>query len=356
MFRKTLAIILSVCFMLFASGFGTGAVAQTTYGGDITIDNVEAYAGNTVLVGINIENNPGIMALTVSIGYDASALSYEDYNNGDVFSDYTVVAHPEQNMIRFVVCENRNVTKNGTMLFISFKILETTEVGTYPVTLEYSEGDFSNYAMDYIMPTVTNGSITVNSCEHPDSNWITDLEPTFELAGNKSRVCTVCGLALEKESIIKLVYGDLSRDGVLKSNDLVGLKRLLFGTLSNENYEEQTADVNGDDAIDVRDLVRLKKYFVDDSVVLGKTEESTDNPDANTSSSVQSSENINTSSVASKTETSSDCCVSQESVSNETSSSADVSSSNNSTSSSVTDSNVPTSATPENTSSQSSNP
>ncbi len=369
MFRKSLAIILCVCFMLFTLGFGTGAIAQTIEGGDIIIDNVEAYAGNSVLVGINIENNPGIMALTVGIGYDASVLSYEAYDKGNVFTDYTVAAYPEENLIRFVVCESKNVTKNGTMLFIRFKISKTADVGEYPVTLKYSEGDFSNCAMDYIMPTVQSGSVTVHSCEHPDSKWITDLDPTFEACGNKNRVCVVCGLALEKESIIKLVYGDLSRDGLLKSNDLVGLKRFILGTLAKENYEEQTADVSGDGIVDIRDLVRFKKYFAGISVTLGKPEENTDNPDANTSSSVQSSESNSSNSTESQPDNtssinpsvSSDCCTSQESSRPSESMSSDTScentsSENNNASSSNINHSQPASVTPENTSQQSDNP
>lgn len=290
MFRKTLAILFSVCLIATSLCLGTTAVGQTVEGGNIKIDSVEAYAGNEIIVGINIENNPGIMALTVSISYDSSRFNYLSFDKGNVFTDYTVAAQPENNRIRFVVCESKNKTQNGAMIYIRFEILENVSVGTYPITLDYSLGDFSNYAMDYIMPTVENGGVTVLHCDHPESEWVL-TDPTFETEGNKSLVCKVCGKAIEKISIAKLVYGDLSRDGVLKSNDLVGLRRLILGTLSNENYEELVANVNGDDAVDIRDLVRLKKYFVDLSVDLGKPEDNTQsNVQSTTQSNVQSSD------------------------------------------------------------------
>ncbi|MBO5020656.1 MAG: hypothetical protein J6D52_08330 [Clostridia bacterium] len=287
MLKKALALLFSICLIAVSFGFSTGAVAQIVEGGNITIDKVEAYAGNEVIVGINIENNPGIMAVTVGIGYDSSALSFEGYKYGDVFTDYTVSAKPESNTIRIVVCESRNKTQDGAMIYIRFKILEDVSEGTYPITLDYSKGDFSNYAMDYIIPTVEDGRVTVLHCDHPESDWVL-TDPTFEMEGSRNLVCKVCGKALEKNPIIKLVYGDLSRDGVLKSNDLVELRRFTLGTLSVENYVELVADVNGDNAVDVRDLVRLKKYFAGSSVDLGNPEDSTQ---SSVQSSVQSSEN-----------------------------------------------------------------
>ena len=292
MLRRALVIILSISFMLSTLCFGAGAVGQTVIGGDITIDTVEAYVGNSVIVSISIKNNPGIMALTVGIGYDSSVLSYDGYYYGDVFNDYTVAAHSEKNNIRLAICESRDKNNDGKILSLKFNISETAEVGTYPITLEYSKGDFANYGMDYIMPTVENGAVTVMYCDHPESHWVT-VDPTFEMDGSRNLVCDVCNNTMEKNNIMKLVYGDLSRDGVLKSNDLVGLKRLLLSTLSKENYEELVADVNGDEAVDVRDLVKFKKYFVGMSNDLGKPNENTESSNQSTSSNVQSSTQSN---------------------------------------------------------------
>ena len=54
--------------------------------------------------------------------------------------------------------------------------------------------------------------------------------------------------------------GDMDRDGVVDSLDLADVRQLLV-SYDSENYYEELADFNNDRAVDVLDLVRMKKHF-----------------------------------------------------------------------------------------------
>lgn len=68
---------------------------------------------------------------------------------------------------------------------------------------------------------------------------------------------------------LKYVAGDVDCDEKINAVDMTALRKALLGV--NELERERTADVTGDGVVDIVDLVRLKKYFADNtSVKLGK--------------------------------------------------------------------------------------
>jgi len=60
--------------------------------------------------------------------------------------------------------------------------------------------------------------------------------------------------------------GDVDYDGKIVASDLLSMRKLL---IENTDFYELAADVNDDSRIDVRDMVRLKKYLAGKDVVLG---------------------------------------------------------------------------------------
>ncbi len=190
----------ALCFVcavsLLFSSFAVSA-EENYEDGHITIDTVSALNGDSVIVKIGIENNPGIMAMTLSITYDSSALTYERYYWG-YLGDYTVVDHPDKNLIRFVNCESMNLDANRTMISLQFKVKEDAEFGFYPIDIEYKSGDFCNWKLDRLMPVITSGGVNVEfngeNCSHKEyGEWETAAEPTCTQAGAKQRVCEKCG-------------------------------------------------------------------------------------------------------------------------------------------------------------------
>lgn len=190
-----------ICFIgIFTLLLGTlwiPACADDYPEGHIIIDTVSAVTGDSVIVKFRMENNPGIMAMTISITYDSSALTYERFYRG-YLRDYTVADHPDKNLIRLVNCEIGNTFKNDIMISLQFKVNDTAEFDFYPISIEYKSGDFCNSQLKKIMPKITSGGIDVafngSNCSHKKyGEWETAAKPSCTEPGVEQRTCQKCG-------------------------------------------------------------------------------------------------------------------------------------------------------------------
>lgn len=205
MFKKILSALTVLCLVctLFSMSFSVSA-AQINKG-KIEIDKVKAITGDTVVVPVRITENPGIMAITISITYNSKALTYEKFLFGEIVNDYTVVAHPDKNIIRFVNCESRNRTKTGVLVYLQFKVGENAEADFYEIDINYSAGDFCNWDLDKIMPEIVAGGVEVEfngkNCSHKKyGEWSLSAKPSCEENGLNQRVCKTCGHIDYKET------------------------------------------------------------------------------------------------------------------------------------------------------------
>ena len=323
MMRKFIAckfVSVIICFCVVVSLINVGIIAYANNGKacSIKIDTVSGYAGDTVTVNLNIENNPDIKAVTVSITYDSSALVFETYDNGTVFEEHIIKAHPSRNLLRYVMAKPGKTTCDGVILTLRFKIADNAKSGMYKIDLEYGGGDF--YAdSGVIMPEIKAGGVNVlpskeeeqarqdanqnseqstvgdfdtydvnsnksasstqtysassnaaeNSdtnampvCVHTNTEWKTDIEPTFKSDGHRNKICIDCREVLDEASIIKFIIGDSNRDGEVDFHDIIVIRKMLLGVFEINSERQRVSDVNGDGSICLKDLVVLKKYLI----------------------------------------------------------------------------------------------
>lgn len=198
MLKKIIVFLLTVCIMCSVGITAFNVSAAQIHEGKITIDTISAVTGDTIIIPIRMENNPGIMAMTISITYNAEALTYERYYFGDVVNDYYVVDHPTKNLLRFVNCEKKDKARNGTILSLQFKVKDNAEADFHKISIDYSAGDFCNWNLDKIMPEIVSGGVEVafngNNCKHKKyGDWTTVAVATCKQSGAKQRICKVCG-------------------------------------------------------------------------------------------------------------------------------------------------------------------
>jgi|GEM_PF-1129062 len=198
MIKKIVLFLLSVCIICSVGVTALNVSAAQIHAGKITIDTISAVTGDTIIVPIRMENNPGIMAMTISITYNAQALAFEKYYLGNVVYDYYVVDHPTKNLLRFVNCENKDRANNGTILSLQFKVKDNAEADFHKISIDYSAGDFCNWNLDKIMPEIVSGGVEVafngNNCKHKKyGEWTTVAVATCKQSGAKQRICKVCG-------------------------------------------------------------------------------------------------------------------------------------------------------------------
>ncbi len=166
--------------------------------GIIEVATVDGNVGDEVIVPIKIKENPGIMAVTISVTYDSSALEYVSFYYGGVFNDYTVADHPTRNLIRLVICETRDKKTDGKVISFKFKIKSNAKAELTKIGIDYKLGDFCNWNLDKIMPQVVSGGVNVafngQNCPHKEyGDWTVVTEPVCSNVGVSERVCKLCG-------------------------------------------------------------------------------------------------------------------------------------------------------------------
>lgn len=167
----------------------------------VTVSEVTAIPGDTVVVNVDMKNNPGIQAMTFTLCYDNSAVVFSKYTKGGL-KDYTIVNHTDTGYVSFVNCETDNKKYNGTLFSVTFKVKDDAAAGEYPFKIcnidplnrgEDLTGCFANKEHTRIIPTVINGKLTVGeTCKnsgHKFSEWVETTKPSCEGTGAKTRSC-----------------------------------------------------------------------------------------------------------------------------------------------------------------------
>lgn len=223
--------VLCVCLVVGCC-FSVGAATNTV----ITISTKTASPGEEVKIDISISNNPGIMAMAFCITYDSNALTYESCEKG-YLSSYTLKDHSDEGHISFVNVEGSDKTTNGKIISLTFKVKPDAKPGKYAIKLANSDRKtygynlhncFSNSNLDYIVPVVSSGSITIpETCENSGHKFdagtvITPADCTH--TGSKTHNCVRCGFSETVEIPITHDFEDewtidkaatLEEDGVM---------------------------------------------------------------------------------------------------------------------------------------------
>ena len=196
---KKILCFFTVIILIFSLGVCLPASAENDP--VITVSQVTAVPGDTIVVSVDISNNPGIQAMTFTLSYDNSIVTYQKYEKGKL-SDYTVVNHSSTGYVSFVNCENDNKKYNGTIFSVTFKVNENAAPGKYDFKIrninpkelgDNLTGCFANKEHTTITPVIKNGHLTVGktcgNSGHEFSEWTQTVEPTCDGKGTKMRSC-----------------------------------------------------------------------------------------------------------------------------------------------------------------------
>ena len=195
---KIFSVLLAICFIIGVLCLAPTVSAAEIKKGIVEVSTVNGITGEEVVVPVLIKENPGIMAVTISVTYEPDALEYVGYYYGNVFNDYTIAAHPDRKLVRVVICETRNKKTDGKIISLRFNVKKDAKAELTPINVEYSRGDFCNWNLDKIMPEVVSGGVEVafngENCPHKKyGEWSVVTEPVCEEVGVKVRTCDFCG-------------------------------------------------------------------------------------------------------------------------------------------------------------------
>lgn len=221
--KKILSLFIALVFVITA--FPLGAIstfAEST--AVITVESASAFAGKTVDVNVKIEDNPGVLAASLTFTF-SEGLTLVGANNGDAFSTLTMTKPGKFVSPCKFVWDGSEISdediKDGTILTLTFEVSETVEAGTdLIVNISCNKGDVIDGDMDVVSATTIGGVV----------------------------------------SVIDYIPGDLNNDGDVSPLDLVFMRRHLAGGYDIEIIED-AADVNADGLINVSDLVLIRRYL-----------------------------------------------------------------------------------------------
>lgn len=217
----------SVCTVIVGTGVTETHPSNSPI---IMVSSKNVSAGAEFTVTVSVENNPGVMALTLVPEF-SDKLTLVKAENGNLISDYTFGKS-------YFWTANNDVVQDGVLMELTFTAEEELEPGDY--TVSFRMWDSSNEKEETVEFAIVPGVITVT-----DITW-----------------------------------GDANGDFVVNSKDIVRLKNY-FANLDDETGLSTTelfpgADANGDGTVNSKDIVRLKNYFANldaetglSSVILG---------------------------------------------------------------------------------------
>ena len=131
--------------------------------------------GDTFTVQVNIEDNPGFNAAMFDIGFDATALEIESVVAGAVLAGSVGEsifewAADTPNIVTYAKLANDNVTDNGTLFNITFKVKDDAVASTYDLTIGLKdgfEGNFINSSEKALEVEFTPAQVKVDAIPEP---------------------------------------------------------------------------------------------------------------------------------------------------------------------------------------------
>ena len=159
--KKSIALIMAVLVLmttLFSNAvFAAGEPA-------FVVSNVTGKAGDTVVVTVSTVNNPGIVSAKVKVAYDATVLQLVSAGA----ADFSGVQFGPTTKNPFTVnwedtLAPEDITTNGSLATLTFKILDTAAAGKSDITLTYNPEDVYDWYMENVTFATVAGSVTVES-------------------------------------------------------------------------------------------------------------------------------------------------------------------------------------------------
>lgn len=123
--------------------------------------------GDIISVKIDIQNNPGVLGMILSLEYDEEAMRLINVENGNAVSDIlTLTPSRELNSgVKFVwdgIEISDSDIQDGNILTLEFEIFDSAVFGKrYPLKLEYTAGDIVDADLNEVAPKIIQGFVEI---------------------------------------------------------------------------------------------------------------------------------------------------------------------------------------------------
>ncbi len=135
---------------------------------EVPKDGASVEKKEIITVPVLLKENPGVNAGFVEYSYDSSVFTYVDYDEGEVFDNYSV--NPTNGKIAVLFEKNNSsdgkvidTDKTGRLITLKFTVNEKAKAGTYEIKVtknEFASAD-EKKETEIFKPAMTIGKITV---------------------------------------------------------------------------------------------------------------------------------------------------------------------------------------------------
>ena len=189
----------------------------------LLIPDTSVKAGETFVVPVELQENPGISLLGFEISYDSNYIEFVDGVNGTVMGDSYFECVEGQNIIYIQwVNFDKNIVENGNILELAFKAKENVDSINTEIKIISDDGDATTFDNEIVKMNVKNGTVEISS----------------EVS----------------------VPGDVNEDNVVDLKDVILIRRYIAGGWENK-LNIDNADVNDDSAVDLKDVIYIRRYI-----------------------------------------------------------------------------------------------
>lgn len=197
----------------------------------ISISSAAGRPGKDISVDVEIANNPGIAAYKLTVLYDTSKFEYIGgidtaiVGVNGLLEVKSVNDDKSNGRVIVVAVNDSDVTEDGLLFALKFRVKTETSTGDYPLTLTYKENtDIRNEKYGFVNPLPNNGIINV----------------------------------------IKIMRGDANGDASVDVGDLICLARHFAGIAPiTDDICIEAADANNDGQLTMADLIRLARHIAE---------------------------------------------------------------------------------------------
>lgn len=240
---------------VFCKGCSFYVVGGSQSGSVIYAEDFYALPGETVEIPVYIANNTGIMGFKLNFTYNADLLTPVSVTAGNITNIPSSwlndsIGTTEQNMFSVLWNDAAEVTANGELLILTFKVNDDAPYGTADIDISFSQADTFNEDYDDV-------KLICNDIEGAVTNMVpvakdkTTVKPSQGYIYSRMTACNSISQLLTPRGG-KTLVGTPNSIGYYGTGSAVSAKDSSGNVV--ENYTLIViADVNGDSASDALD-------------------------------------------------------------------------------------------------------
>ena len=254
--KKIIPILLIIAIIFSQTIFAVASDSAIVSAEDMVISK-----GETILVPVNITNNPGIMGFKITVGYSENVLEITSVTRGNLTPKGNFNDSLGKSKGEFSVVWNatENIKRNGSLFVIGLRAKDSL-LGSTRISLSFSQEDTFNEAYKDVVLECKDFNVLLDDG---------DLQQALknESSSNKSKPNSTA----ENTQVITAVKVALNNYGYKKISDVQTADKEDFVTAVNANIKTITnSDDNKFENFDEVKKTYIKSY--QDSVIKGISE------------------------------------------------------------------------------------